>query len=200
MTAQTTHPEFSDSLSFEALTPKTWPLFEALFGQKGACGNCWCMYYRLPPKSFKEGKINDGNKNQMKQLVWDNKPAGILAIFQGKAIAWAALAPREDFLKLENSKVHKKIDDKKVWSIPCTFIHKDFRKKGLSVLFLHGIIQYARKNGIAILEAYPTIPTQEKLPDAFAWVGLYKSFEKAGFIIVDHQSKNRPMVRFLIHS
>lgn len=51
--------------------------------------------------------------------------------------------------------------------------------------------------GIKIIEAYPTIPTQEKLPDSFAWIGLYKSFERAGFEIVDTTSKNRPMVRYL---
>jgi hypothetical protein len=35
--------------------------------------------------------------------------------------------PREDFIKLENSRVHKRIDNNIVWSIPCFFIHKDFR-------------------------------------------------------------------------
>ncbi|HUU06677.1 MAG TPA: hypothetical protein VMZ49_12465 [Patescibacteria group bacterium] len=42
----------------------------------------------------------------------------------------------------------------------------------------------------------PLILTQGKLSDAFAWVGLYQSFEKAGFEIVDRTSKNRPMVRY----
>ena len=54
----------------------------------------------------------------------------------------------------------------------------------------------ATEKGIKIIEAYPTIPTQEKLPDAFAWIGLYKSFERAGFEIADRTSKNRPMVRY----
>jgi GNAT superfamily N-acetyltransferase len=83
-----------------------------------------------------------------------------------------------------------------VWSVPCTFIAKDFRRQGVSVERLKGLVQYAKTKGIKIIEAYPTIPTQEKLPDAFAWIGLYKSFELAGFEIVDHTSKSRPMVRF----
>jgi len=37
-----------------------------------------------------------------------------------------------------------------------------------------------------------------KAPDAFAWIGLYSSFEKAGFRIVDHTSKNRPTVRYYL--
>jgi hypothetical protein len=59
-------------------------------------------------------------------------------------------------------------------------------------------IRYAIENGIKILEAYPAIPTQETLPDSFVWIGLYKSFERTGFEIVDRTSRNRPMVRYYI--
>jgi len=183
-------------LTFEPLTSRNWGKFEQLFGAKGACANCWCMYYRLPKTDFHEGKYEDGNKQAMKELVWNNKPAGILAIYEEEAIAWCAFAPRKDYLKLSKSRVHKPIDDKEVWSIPCMFIHKDFRKNGISIVLLKGVIAYAREHGIRILEAYPTIQTTDKLPDSFVWIGLYKCFERAGFKIVDRTSVNRPMVRF----
>ena len=196
MTQQDQESDFLKQLTIEPLTRKNWGQFIQLFGNKGACGNCWCMYYRLNKSEFKEGKVDDGNKNAMKELVWENKPAGILGFYDGQAIAWCAFAPREDFIKLEKSRVHKRIDDKMVWSIPCFFIEKSFRRLGVSVALLKGVLEYARENGIEIIEAYPTIPTQEKLPDSFAWIGLYKSFEQAGFKIVDQTSKNRPMVRY----
>ena len=187
---------FLKRLSFEPLEKKNWNKFVQLFGAKGACGNCWCMYYRLGKSAFEEGKADDGNKTAMKNIVWANKPAGLLGIYEGQAIAWCAFAPREDFIKLENSRVHKRIDNNIVWSIPCFFIHKDFRRYGISVELLKGVINYAKKHRVKIIEAYPAIPTQEKLPDTFAWIGLYKSFERAGFEIVDQTSKNRPMVRY----
>ena len=188
--------EFLEQLTFEPLTKDNWGKFLQLFGNKGACGNCWCMYYRLKKQDYQEGKQDDGNKNAMKEIVWDNRPAGVLGFYDGQPIAWCAFAPREDFLKLEKSRVHKRIDDQPIWSIPCFFIDKAFRRHGVSVELLKGVINYARKEGIKIIEAYPTTPTQEKLPDSFAWIGLYKSFERAGFTIVDQTSKNRPMVRF----
>ncbi len=188
----------SNELTVEPLSKKNWGKFIELFGVKGACGNCWCMYYRLSKSDFQEGKIDEGNKNAMKELVWNNQPAGLMALYEGRAIAWCAFAPRENFSKLGRSRVHKRIDDKPVWSIPCFFIHKDFRRQGVSVKLLKGVIQYAKENRIKIIEAYPTIPTKDILPDTFAWIGLYKSFERAGFEIVDRTSKNRPMVRYYL--
>ncbi len=190
--------EFLESLRFEPLTRRNWNQFVTLFGEKGACGNCWCMYYRLKKADFQEGKTDNGNKEAMKELVWEDKPTGVLAFYEEQPIAWCAFAPREDFMKLENSRVHKRIDDKAVWSIPCTFIDKRFRRMGVSVALLKGVVQYARSQGIKVVEAYPTIPTQETLPDSFAWIGLYKSFERAGFEIVDRTSKHRPMVRYYV--
>lgn len=132
----------------------------------------------------------------MKQLVWDNIPTGLLGIYDGKAIGWLAFAPRTDYPKLARSRVHKPIDNEPVWSVTCFFIDKDFRRMGVSVAMLNGLKEYAHTQGIPIIEAYPTIPTTETLSDSFAWIGLYKSFERAGFEIADRTSKNRPMVRY----
>ena len=190
--------DFFNQLIFEPLTKTNWNKFTGLFGEKGACGNCWCMYYRLLKSDFLEGKADDGNKRAMMEIVWKGKPAGILGLYEGQAIAWCAFSPREDFIKLEKSRVHRRIDDTMVWSIPCFFIDKNFRRHGVSVELLKGVIRYAEENGIEFIEAYPVIPTQAKLPDSFAWIGLFRSFESAGFEIVDRTSKNRPMVRYHI--
>ncbi len=190
--------EFLDNLIIQPLTKSNWGQFTELFGVKGACGNCWCMYYRLKKADYIEGKADNGNRDKMQELVWQGKPAGMLAFYEGKAIAWCAFAPREDFIKLGKSRVHKRIDDLPVWSIPCFFVAKEFRGAGVSVELLKGVIAYAAQSGISVIEAYPTIPTTERLPDSFVWIGLYSSFKKAGFKIVDRTSKNRPMVRYYV--
>jgi hypothetical protein len=80
-------PDLLKVLTFAPLTKETWGQFEQLFGERGACDNCWCM-------------------------------------------------------------------------------------------------------------AYPVIPAKGWLPEAFAWIGLFKTFEKVGFKVVDRTSVNRPMVRY----
>jgi GNAT superfamily N-acetyltransferase len=198
MTNYNDDPGFQNQLTIEPLTKENWDKFVELFGDKGACGNCWCMYYRLSKADFRKGKSDEGNRDAMEELVRNGKPAGLLGLLEGRAIAWCAFAPREDFIKLDNSRVHKRIDDKPVWSIPCLFIDKPYRRSGVSVQLLKGAAEYAKQNGIKIIEAYPSIPTQDKIPDSFAWTGLYKSFERAGFEIADRTSRNRPLVRYYV--
>lgn len=186
---------FLDQISFEPLSSSNWGAFVQLFGEKGACGNCWCMYYRLSKADYNEGKHNGRNRDALKELVMQGRPTGILGFYEEQPIGWCAFAPREDYIKLERSRVHKRIDQLAVWSITCFFVDKSFRRHGVSVALLKGVISYAREKGIKVIEAYPAIPTKEPLPDSFVWVGLYSAFEKAGFKIVDRTSPNRPMVR-----
>ena len=113
--------KLTKSVKFEALTSKNWRLFETLLGEKGGCGGCWCMAFRLSNKEYNENKY-DGNKKLMKKIVAENKPTGLIATHDGEPVGWIALAPREDFCKIENARTLKRIDDKPVWSIPCFFV------------------------------------------------------------------------------
>ena len=186
--------EHNIKLKFDALTVATWKQFETLMGEKGGCGNCWCMYFRLSYKDFQANKP-DGNKKMVRHLVNKGKPQGLIASINNEPVGWIALAPREDYMKLENARVFKRIDDKPVWSITCFFIKKQFRQMGLSQLLIKGAIDYAKKKKIKTLEAYPAIPYSEKVPHSFLWVGILSSFIKNGFKIVQQNSKSRAMVR-----
>ena len=181
-------------LRFENLTNANWPLFENLMGEKGGCGGCWCMSFRLPSATFKQNKY-DGNKKLFKQLVCAGKPTGLLAIYHNEAIGWVALSPREDLLKIENSRSLKRIDDKPVWSVSCFFVKKEYRHRGLSRLLLQGVVEYARQQNISTLEAYPAIPYASKVPAPFLWTGILSAFTGNGFTIVQKNGNSKAMVR-----
>ena len=70
-----------------------------------------------------------------------------LAFMMDNPLPGVPLLPGEHFTKLEKSRVHKRIDNKPVWSIPCFFIDKNFRRKGITVELLKGVIKYAKKPG-----------------------------------------------------
>lgn len=71
--------DFLRQLTFKTLTKGNWAKFVLLLGNKGACGNCWCMNYRLPKDLYLEGKVDNSNKEAMRNLVYDNKQVGKLA-------------------------------------------------------------------------------------------------------------------------
>ena len=187
------------SLSFEELTSATWKKYETLMGEKGGCGNCWCMFFRLPYKEFQANKP-DGNKILAKKLVNKGRPVGLIASLGEQPVGWIALAPREDYMKLENSRSFKPIDDKPVWSITCFFVKKECRHQGLSNQLIKGAVAFARKKKIKVLEAYPAIPYADNVPHPFLWVGVLSSFEKNGFEVVRQSSKSRAMVRLEVGS
>jgi len=184
-------------LIFKPLTTKTWNDFENLFGERGACGGCWCMSWRFSRAEFDEKK-GKGNKLAMKKLVSNGEQIGIIVYVDKKPVGWCAVAPREKYIKLENARVLKRIDDEPVWSITCFFLAKDFRHKGLSVKILKEVIDFCRKKKIKILEAYPILPYSNNMPAAFAWTGFLSSFERAGFKVAKRWSKARPIMRYYL--
>lgn len=184
-------------LIFKELTKETWHNFEQLLGERGACGGCWCMSWRISRSEFEKNK-GAGNKNIMKSIVDSGKDVGVIAFYEDKPVGWCSVAPRKVFVRLDKSRVLKPIDDKPVWSVSCFFIAKEYRRQGLSTELLKGVIKYGKEKGAEIIEAYPTEPYSDNIPAAFAWTGIPASFIKAGFIEVERRSKSRPIMRYFI--
>ena len=182
------------TLRFRELTPDRWSDLEQLFGERGACGGCWCMWWRLNRSTFNQQK-GDKNKAAFKAVVDSGDTPGILAYSNGTPIGWCGIAPRETYPALERSRVLKRIDDKPVWSVVCLFIARPYRRKGVSVELLRAAAEYARKRGGRIVEGYPVEPRKNEMPDAFAWTGLASAFLRAGFVECERRSETRPIMR-----
>ena len=187
-------PDGPAKLEVHPLTPDRWRDFEVLFGERGACGGCWCMAWRLRSAQFERQK-GEANKRAMKALVEGGETPGLLAYSAGQPVAWCSVAPREVFLRLETSRVLKAVDDRPVWSVSCFFIAKAQRRRGLSVALLKAAIEFVRSQGGQIVEGYPTEPGKD-LPAPFVWTGLTSSFLKAGFKEVARHSDARPIMRY----
>ena len=183
--------------NFYPVTKENWKDFEKLFGEKGACAGCWCMYWRMKRKDYDNFR-GAGTKKKMKSLVNSETVPGILAYDDDKPVGWCSVAPREDFPVLENSRVLQRIDDKPVWSVVCFFINKDYRKKGLSVELLSAAKSFVKNNKGKIIEGYPVEPKSGKTADVFAWTGLASAFRRAGFKEILRRSETRPIMRFSI--
>lgn len=103
-------------LEFHPLTRERWSDFEELFGERGAYGGCWCMWWRLTRREF-EQQQGEGNRQAMKAIVESVQVPGILAYAAGEPVGWCSVAPREHYGSLNRSPVLKRLDDTPVWSI-----------------------------------------------------------------------------------
>lgn len=171
--------------------------FETLFGERGACGGCWCMLWRLTRKEF-ESQKGEGNRRAMKAIIQSGKIPGILAYSRGQPVAWCSVAPREHFPSLGRSRILKPLDELPVWSITCLFVEKPYRRRGISTRMIAAAVEHVKKQGGTLVEAYPVEPKKDKMPDVFAWTGLASAYLKAGFVECARRSETRPIMRYII--
>lgn len=181
------------------LVAARWKDFERLFGPRGACAGCWCMWWRLTAKEF-ESRKGASNKRAMKALVRRGNVPGILAYAGEEAVGWCAVAPREAYPRLSRSRILRPVDDAGVWSVVCFFIGKHWRRKGLTVALIRAAVDFVKSRGGTVVEGYPVEPTKGKVPDAFAYPGLAGAFKAAGFVEVARRSPTRPIMRYVINS
>ena len=184
-------------LTFKPLSLKTWNDFTALFGERGACGGCWCMLWRLTRKEF-EAQKGEGNKKAMQAIVASGETPGILAYHRLQPVGWCAIAPRTAYSALTRSRILKPVDDNPVWSIVCLFLAKPFRHQGIATGLIQAARNYAREQGAEIVEAYAVDPSKEKIPDTFAYHGLASSYARCGFREVARRSATRPIMRYYL--
>ncbi len=181
-------------LEFQPLTPRRWDDLEQLFGERGACGGCWCMWWRLRRSEYEQKKGAD-NRRALRRIVRSGREPGLLAYAAGEPIGWCAVEPRERYSTLARSRILKPVDEQAVWSVVCFFVKQEWRGRGVSTRLLRAACKHAREHGAKILEGYPHDLKGGRLPGAFVHNGLLPSFERAHFREVARRSEKRPIVR-----
>lgn len=185
--------EISPTPSIHPLTPGLWPAFAELFGPKGACAGCWCLWWRLPRAAWNQGR-GAPNRQTMRRLVQKGAIPGLLALEAGRAVGWIALAPRTDYPALARSRILAPVDPQPVWSITCFYVAPSHRGRGLTVELLEAAARHARQHGATLLEGYPVEPAKTQ-PAPFVFTGLASAFRRAGFREVARRSPTRPIMR-----
>ncbi len=181
------------------VTSERWHDLELLFGERGACGGCWCMWWRVKRSAFEQQK-GQQNKDALRATILAGEVPGLLAYIDGQPVAWCAVAPRETYPVLERSRTLKPVDAEPVWSIVCFFIHKRWRRQGISVQLLTAAVTYPRARGAQVVEGYPVEPRTLTMSDVFVWAGTLAAFRQAGFVEVARHAETRPIMRYTIAS
>jgi hypothetical protein len=82
----------SDSFVVRALAPTDWPAIEFLFGERGGCGGCWCMAWRLPRiESTWAAHKGEPNPVALKALVESGVARACVAFAGDAPVGWCSL-------------------------------------------------------------------------------------------------------------
>jgi GNAT superfamily N-acetyltransferase len=193
----------ADSLDIQPLTPDRIGDLASLFDQGGDPKWCWCSYYRLRSLDF--GSSTPASNRVVLEkaagdAVLDGRAPGLIAYRDGEAIGWVSVGPRDDYARLQHSKVLGPIDDTPVWSVVCFVVARRSRGQGVARALLDAAIAYAAAHGATMLEAYPVDTGDGRVSAATAFKGTLGMYARAGFEVVARRRANRtsaerPIVR-----
>jgi len=178
-------------LKIKPLTPRLWPALEDLFGERGACNGCWCMYWRIGAAYRK--RLRELNRNDFRQVVEAGPPPGLLA-FQGDLpVGWCQITPRAFLPGLDRTWRLRRLDDVPVWSISCFYTRIGYRRRGVTAALIRAALTKAKSAGAPAVEAYPL--DSELSPSATS-TGYASTFARFGFKEVARHSPERPIMRY----
>jgi GNAT superfamily N-acetyltransferase len=174
------------------LSSQTWPALERLFGRAGASNGCWCMYWRLGPRYHERPRAE--NKRDLCALAASGGPSGLLAFDGEIAVGWCLLAPRADLAWLGSARHLGPVDDLPVWSVPCFFVRRSHRHRGVMTALVDAAVEAAARAGAPALEAYP-IDTDAPGHTNNLFPGVASVFAERGFTVVARRRDDRPIMR-----
>jgi GNAT superfamily N-acetyltransferase len=127
------------------------------------------MYWRQTGREFQARK-GAGNKRALRALAVASPAPGLLAYLGDEPVGWCAVAPRAAYPRLATSRNLQASDDLPVWSVPCFFVARATRRRGLTVRLLRAAAR-------------------------FAWTGFAAAFRQAGFREVTRRSPRQALFR-----
>jgi GNAT superfamily N-acetyltransferase len=150
------------------------------------------MYWRLG-RRYRERPRTE-NKRDLRELAASGRPVGLLAFDGALAVGWCKLAPRADLAWLAHARHLGPVDDVPVWSIPCFFVRRSHRHRGVTGALIDAAADLARRAGAPALEAYP-IDTGVPGHTRNTFPGIASVFARRGFEVVARRKDDRPIMR-----
>ena len=182
-------------LVIRPVTAKDWSLVEQLFGDRGACGGCWCMHWHAPPGNAAWDRMKgEPNRAALKAMVEQGECPAVIAVDGGVPVGWCRVGPVTSFEKLARSRKlwRETMAD---WAIVCLFVASSHRGRGLASRLVREAASLAFASGASSVEGYPSVPSSGRMPPAFAWTGVPEIFEAAGFAQLPHDAGARRIYR-----
>lgn len=161
---------------------------EALFLTDSIMRSCWDIWPRYAGKAERaavnarhRGLTQSAtNKAELRALARRRRAPGLLAYDGTDPVGFVSLGPRPDMRRVDASRATPRVDEVPVWVVPCFFVHRKHRGRGVTVALLKAAVKYAGKHGAPAVEGYPRAPGT-RVDDSTAFFGSADQFRRAGF-------------------
>lgn len=166
-------------LTVAELVPDRWPDFLALARQMGGNRSCYCMWWRE-----ERGVRLDRPRAEAAREVVDEGPPGLIAYVEGTPVGWCAVAPRSVYPRLNTARDTRPLPDvdvDRVWVVSCFFVPEQWRGRGVSRALLDAAVDFAYRNGAAVVEGVPVDPAVVDRSPGGSYTGTLPLFLAAGF-------------------
>ena len=180
-----------DEYAIRPLSPETWGDFAELAERHNGCwnavhgscwaegGGCWCMRFQ---RSCAQKLPGEGNRDRKKRLVGEDRAHAALVFDGDAAVAWCQYGTPEELPNIYHRKEYEaglgKLPD---YRLTCLFVAKNYRRKGLAGVALHGALDLIAQAGGGVVEAYPQDTDGEEIAASLLYGGTRGLFEQAGF-------------------
>jgi ribosomal protein S18 acetylase RimI-like enzyme len=186
----------ADDFTVRALTPETWDAFAALVEKhNGIFGGCWCIWFH--PDGPERGQGYEGNRRLKRKYVEQGRAHAALVFDGDQAVAWCQYGTPEELPNMKHRKDYESAGDPPPdYRLTCIFIDRDYRRKGLTSIALHGALDLIAQVGGGVVEGYPQdLSDGRRVGNSFLYNSTRALYERAGFSYVRPKGKNHTVMR-----
>ena len=151
---------------------------------------CWDMSYRRVHADGATRRAawqargvsaKEGDRRDAARLVRLGRPFGLIAYDGQTPIGFLSAGPRTAYPRVDRSKMTPPVDDVRVWVVPCLYVRRDHRGRGVTTAMLRAAVAYAAKEGAEAIEGYPRSDEAPRVSNHSAWFGTEAQFRRAGY-------------------
>lgn len=177
------------------LDESTWDAFDKLVESDGGVwGGCWCIGFHMDPNGPK-GQLRP-HRESKRRLVCEGRAEAALVFVGEEAAGWCQFGKTAELPNIKNRRNYEAaLTDLPDWRIPCFYVGKRFRKRGVANAALHGALEQIAAQGGGVVEAYPFDVSAAKTSSSFLHGGTLAMFLREGFTAERMIGKTQWVVR-----
>ncbi len=173
------------SITIEPATSERFDDAQHALSGGGDGRGCQCQWWMMPNTQWQKTSVQE-REGMLRNEIDAGPPPALIAYVDGEAAGWVRVGPRPAQQRLARTRNYaaseEPWDDESVWAVSCFVVRKEHRNQGLNARLLDAAIDYARRSGARVLEAYPVDPAAgKKIPVNDLYHGVLSTFEDAGF-------------------